>query len=315
MHTQNSLSQGISIANPTSAENSHEIRRITLIGLFINVALSVFKLIGGILGNSQALVADAAHSLSDCATDVAVLIGSYFWSAPPDNDHPYGHRRIETMVTIFIGLSVGMVGVLLTWDAITSIQSEAYQKPTLIAAIAAFVSIVVKEFLFQWTRITGKRIRSVALSANAWHHRSDAISSIPVLIAVLFSMIGEEWLFMDQVGAVVVSGFIIKAAIEIVKPGIRELADTGANESELKQIVEIAKNVEGVIAIHDLRTRFVGNDIIAEIHIEVNEKITVVEGHDIAVRVREALISQIPEVLDVLTHIDPHDDSEYNRME
>jgi cation diffusion facilitator family transporter len=297
----------------TDERVGQEVRRVTLWGLAVNLGLAAVKLTAGILGRSQALVADAVHSISDSATDIAVVVGSYYWSEPPDAEHPYGHRRIETLVTLLIGGAVALVGVFLTWEAIHVIRAGDNGPPALAAAGAALVSIVVKELLYRWTHRVGRRLRSPALRANAWHHRTDAYSSIPVLLAIGGAAIYPDFWFLDPIGAIVVSGFILKAAIGIARPGMRELIDSGAPPETARAIERVALETEGVRGIHDLRTRYVGSDIAADLHVEVGEDISVLEGHHIAELVAERVRELVPDVVDVLVHIDPYDDREHAR--
>ncbi|HNZ53414.1 MAG TPA: cation diffusion facilitator family transporter, partial [bacterium] len=180
--------------------NERVIKKVTLIGMVINIVLSAVKFAAGVFGNSQALIADAFHSLSDCVTDVAVIIGSTYWSAPPDESHPHGHRRIETVITAFIGLALAAVAFGMGWNAVSTMTDEYNKPPEMIAFIAAVISIIVKEGLYQWTAIAGKKIRSQAMIANAWHHRSDAFSSIPAAIAVIAAIIFPGFGFIDHAG-------------------------------------------------------------------------------------------------------------------
>ncbi len=288
---------------------SRAIRRVTWTGLFVNVLLSGAKLVAGLVGNSQALVADSMHSLSDCASDIAVVVGSYYWLKPPDEAHPYGHRRIETVITILIGVMTGLVGVFLTWEAVVALKDEIRSTPTPVACVIAVLSVIVKEALFRWTMTAGKRLRSTAVQANAWHHRSDAISSVPVVLAILGAILFPEVWFLDQLGAVVVSGFIIRSALGIVRPGMRELVDTGAPPQTYARIRELVLATEGVRGVHDVRTRYVGADLCVDLHIEVGGEITVTEGHRVAARVVRRLKEEGPGIVDVMVHMDAEDDS------
>ncbi len=182
---------------------------MTLIGLVINVALSALKFAAGIAGNSQAVVADAVHSLSDTITDIAVLVGVKFWSKPPDECHPYGHRRIEFLVTIFIGLLLASVALGLSYNALATLHEVQTRPPGAIAFLAAVLSIFTKELLYRWTIIKGMEIKSTALIANAWHHRSDGLSSIPAAVAVAGAALVPRLSFLDHLGAIVVSMFIL----------------------------------------------------------------------------------------------------------
>ena len=201
------------IAGQTGPSRERYVRKVTWIGLLINIGLSILKFAAGYFGRSQALIADAIHSLTDTTTDVAVIAGSHFWFRPPDENHPYGHRRLETLVTVFIGLMLAAAGIGIGWDAVSTLHEKDSSSPGWIALYAAMLSILTKEVLYRWTAVAGKRVKSSALAANAWHHRTDAISSIPVLIAVGGALIFPSWSFLDHVGAVVVSIFIMHAAM------------------------------------------------------------------------------------------------------
>lgn len=290
-------------------ESSREtfVRRITWIGLLINIALASVKFAAGYFGRSQALIADAIHSLTDTTTDVAVIAGSHFWSRPPDECHPYGHRRLETLVTVFIGLMLAAAGIGIGWDAVAALRENISHSPGWIALVAAMVSIVAKEVLYRWTAAAGKKIKSPALAANAWHHRTDAISSIPVLVAVGGALIFPSWSFLDHVGAVVVSIFILHAALKITWPATSELIDAGAPRDIQKKIADIACNNQGVREAHKIRTRYISTSILVDMHIVVDGSISVREGHAIADEVENKIIKNIANVLGVVIHVDPSD--------
>jgi cation diffusion facilitator family transporter len=287
------------------AAREKTVRKVTWIGLLVNLFLAGLKFIAGIYGRSQALVADAIHSLTDLTTDIAVIAGSHYWSRPPDENHPYGHRRLETLVTVFIGVILIAAGIGIGWKAISTLQERQAAAPGWIAVFAALASIVCKESIYRWTAITGRRVKSPALAANAWHHRTDALSSLPVLIAVAGARIFPSWSFLDRVGAVIVSIFILHASIKIIWPGISELIDVGAPTETRRKIRDIALKNEGVLQVHDIRTRYISTSIQVDLHIVVEGLITVRKGHDIADDVRARIIDAIPEVLDVIVHVDP----------
>ncbi|MGD9132904.1 MAG: cation diffusion facilitator family transporter [Desulfobacterales bacterium] len=297
--------------NGKQALTSHDatrervVRKVTWVGLVVNLFLAAIKFIAGIYGRSQALVADAIHSLTDLTTDIAVIAGSHYWSRPPDENHPYGHRRLETLVTVFIGVVLIVAGIGIGWKAISALQEKHAAPPEWIAVFAALLSIGCKESIYRWTAITGRRVKSAALAANAWHHRTDAISSIPVLIAVAGARIAPAWSFLDKVGAVIVSIFILHASIKVIWPAISELIDVGAPTEICRKIENIALKNEGVLQVHDIRTRYISSSIQVDLHIVVEGLITVREGHDIADDVKARLIDSIPEVLDVIVHVDP----------
>ena len=296
------------------ADSSREghVRKVTWIGLLTNISLSSIKFAAGYFGRSQALIADAIHSLTDTTTDIAVIAGSYYWSRPPDECHPYGHRRLETLVTAFIGLMLAAAGIGIGWKAISSLHIQHASPPGWVAFYAAIASIIIKEILYRWTAAIGKKIKSPALAANAWHHRTDAISSLPVLIAVGGALLFPSWSFLDRVGAVVVSIFILHAAIKIIWPAVSELVDAGAPEEIQKKIANIACKTKGVWEVHAVRSRYISSSIQIDMHIVVDGKISVREGHTIADTVENSIIAGIPEVLDVVVHVDPSQASSDN---
>jgi cation diffusion facilitator family transporter len=297
--------------NGEQASSTHDasrekiVRKVTWVGLFVNLFLAGFKFIAGIFGRSQALVADAIHSLTDLTTDIAVIAGSHYWSLPPDDDHPYGHKRLETLVTVFIGIVLVAAGIGIGWKAISTLQQKDAAPPGWIAVLAALTSIICKEAIYRWTAATGKRVKSPALAANAWHHRTDAISSVPVLIAVGGAKAFPSWSFLDHLGAAVVSVFILHASIKIIWPALSELIDAGAPSETRKKIRAMALKNEGVLQVHDIRTRYISSSIQVDLHIVVAGSITVRAGHVIADDVRNHIIAEMPEVLDVIVHVDP----------
>lgn len=282
-----------------------EAKRITVIGMGINLLLSGAKFALGILGHSQAVVADAVHSLSDMLTDVLVLFGIKIWSAPADEQHPYGHQRIETIVTLIISMLLVIVAVEIGWGAIERLGGTTSHPPLLFAVLGPLVSIVSKEILFRKTRAVGKRIHSSALIANAWHHRSDALSSIPALIAVALASLFPEWAFLDAVGAVIVALLILKVVWEIASPALSELSERGAEDEDVQEIARLANSIPGVCSVHRLRTRRLGAGWFVDLHVLVDGNLTVRDGHDIASRVQHLLMDSGPSVADVTVHIEP----------
>jgi cation diffusion facilitator family transporter len=291
----------------TSPDAAREkiVRKVTWVGLWANLFLAGFKFIAGISGRSQALVADAIHSLTDLTTDIAVIAGSHYWSRPPDDDHPYGHKRLETLVTVFIGIVLIAAGIGIGWRAISTLQQKNAAPPGWIAVLAAIVSIVCKEAIYRWTATTGKRVKSPALAANAWHHRTDALSSLPVLVAVAGAKAFPSWSFLDHFGAAVVSIFILHASIKIIWPAVSELIDAGVPTETRKKIRAMVLKNEDVLQVHDIRTRYISSSIQVDLHIVVDGTITVRAGHVIADDVRDRIVEEISEVLDVIVHVDP----------
>jgi len=284
-------------------------KKVTWIGMVVNILLSAFKFVAGIVGHSQAMVADAVHSFSDLTTDIAVLIGIKYWASPADEDHPYGHERIESIVTAFIAIALFIVGCGIAYNGIVTAFEPDTKSPEAIALIAAVVSIITKEWLYQWTVKKGKEIDSSSVMANAWHHRSDALSSIPALIAVALAMAHPTLAFFDHVGAVVVAVFIIKVSFDILKPVVMELSDRGASQTQVNTIDSIAMNVDGVKEVHSIRSRRVGKGYFVDLHVLVDGNMSVQDGHDIARDVKHQLINKGPKVLDVIVHLEPYETS------
>jgi cation diffusion facilitator family transporter len=304
----------LKIAGQTARARERYVRKVTWIGLLTNIGLSGLKFAAGYFGRSQALIADAIHSLTDTTTDIAIIAGSHYWSRPADEDHPYGHRRLETLVTAFIGIMLVAAGIGIGWEAISTLHKKQAASPGWIAFYAAMASIVVKEVLYRWTAAVGKKIKSPALAANAWHHRTDAISSLPVLIAVGGALIFPTWSFLDRVGAVIVSIFILHAALKIIWPAVSELIDAGVPEEIQKKIMGIASNTMGVREVHAIRSRYISSSIQIDLHIVVDGNISVRAGHTIADSVEGNIIGGIPEVLEVIVHVDPSQVSSDNQF-
>ena len=292
-----------------SAEQTAAVRRVTWVGMILNVLLSAFKVAAGVIGHSQAVVADGVHSLSDTMTDVAILIGVRYWSAPPDETHPHGHSRIETVITVFIGLILAGVAVGLGRNAIVTLTSRHGDPPGVIALVAALVSIVSKEAIYRWTVIVGRRAKSPALVANAWHHRSDGLSSIPAAIAVAVAQFFPQWYFLDHVGAIIVTIFILQAAWSIAWPALKELTDAGADPESCAEIQAISLSVPGVKSVHKIRTRKMGYGLAVDLHVQVDAALSVQEGHNISETVKRLLRETGPDVVDVITHLEPFEDA------
>ena len=286
-----------------------QVRLAGWVGLVINLGLAAVKLAAGHLGHSQAVVADAIHSLSDTVTDVALILGVRYWSAPADERHPHGHRRFETLITVFIGLMVAAAAVGIGWDAIGSFGQPSHP-PSIIALAAALLSIGIKEALYHWTARVGKSTGSSALVANAWHHRTDALSSVPVAIAVSVAMLDHRLAVIDQIGALVVAVFVLHAAFRIIRPALDELVDAGAPTAHRKELERLALDVEGVRAAHALRTRYIGSELAVDVHVEVDANLSVADGFEIARRVKKDLLQGGPDVADVVVQIEPHEEGE-----
>ncbi len=293
--------------NPADASNIRLVQKVTIWGIVVNILLSGLKFFVGILGNSQAIIADAIHSLSDTTTDLAVLFGVRFWTAPADDQHPYGHWRIETIITSFIGFSLAIVAIGISYDALTSIRDHSHASPGAIALVGAIGSIISKELLYQWTIRVGRKLRSSAVMANAWHHRTDALSSIPAALAVIVARSNPAWAFADHVGAIIVSIFVLHAAWIITRKAISELLDSGVSSVTKNRIETVAASVEGVSSVHAIRTRKLGPGIYLDLHVLVKGDLSVRKGHDISETVKRELLKEGPEIMDVVVHLEPEE--------
>ncbi len=287
-------------------ERYQQAKRITLIGAVSNVFLGCIKLIGGLLYHSHALVADGMHSFSDLITDVMVIFATKFGSQDADISHPYGHQRIETAATLFLAVLLILAGAGIAWGSLYELIRSTVEKPGWFALPIAVLSIAANESLFYYTQHVAKRISSSLVLANAWHHRSDAASSIVVALGLLGSLLGFPYL--DAIAAIIVGFLIIKMGISYGWNSVKELVDSGVEPDLLSKIEQVIQSVDGVEKIHQLRSRLMGGDIFIDVHILVAPYISVSEGHYIAQHVDKALLEQLAAVKDVTVHVDPEDD-------
>jgi len=289
-----------------SYQKHREILKVTLIGAFLNIFLVGLKIIVGFLINSQSLVVDGVHSLSDLVTDVAVIVGERYWKAPADKDHPYGHGRIETLITAFIGIVLGLVGLYLGIQSINSLKAgnraDIYSIPMVIVAL---FSVISKEWVYRYTIRVGNKVRSTAVIANAWHHRSDSLGAIPVVIAGIGISINQSYNILDPIGALIVSGFILYTAYQLTFPMLSLLIDHGVSPEEIEKLDNIALSIEGVKSVHAVRSRSIGGGIAIDLHVRVEPSMSVYDGHIIAGKVKRALLKDGDNVVDVLVHIEP----------
>jgi cation diffusion facilitator family transporter len=284
-----------------------EARKVTLVGSVVDLALGVAKIIVGVVGHSEALVADGVHSLSDLATDVMVLFAAKHGSRSADEDHPYGHARIETVMTVALGIALIAVAAGIAYDAVHHMfLPQLLQTPSWLVLVVAVISIVSKEAIYHYTMRTARRLRSNLLRANAWHSRSDAVSSVIVVIGVVGSMAGLTYL--DAVAAAGVGFMIAKIGWDLAWHSLRELVDTALESERVAAIRDTILTVSGVRDLHFLRTRRMGGDALVDVHIQVDPHLSVSEGHQISEMVRQRVVDRIDEVSDVLVHIDPEDD-------
>jgi cation diffusion facilitator family transporter len=293
-----------------SEKRTKQIRNVTLIGSFINAILTIGKIIAGIVGNSSAMIADGIHSLSDFITDVIVIAFIKVSGKERDKNHQYGHGKFETFATMLISFALFMVGlgILISGSGkiIDSLKGELIEKPGYIALYAALISIIFKEGLFWYTKIEGKRVNSQAMIANAWHHRSDALSSIGTALGISGAiLLGERWRILDPIAGVVVSLFILKVAWDIAKPSIDELLDSSLPETIEKEIEEIISGTKGVENFHNLRTRKIGEIISVEVHIKVDKDMSVELSHQIATGIEITIRKRFGERTHIIVHIEP----------
>lgn len=288
-------------------ERYKELRKVTIIGAIADFFLGVAKLTVGWLANSQALVADGIHSFSDLATDAFVLYAAKHSNKEADAGHPYGHGRIETLATVVLGATLILVALGIAADAIMRlINANELLTPGALALFVAAVSIASKEWIYHYTIRAAKKYKSDLLRANAWHSRSDAVSSIVVLIGIGGAMLGYP--LLDAVAAVVVAVMIAKVGSDLARSSSEELIDSALDEEETEKLQQIMLAVPGVRAVHELRTRTSAGDAFVDVHIQVDPKLSVSEGHQIGDSVRNALLNGSELVSDVTVHIDPEDD-------
>lgn len=298
--------------NPTTVltaqqQRYNQVRKVTLIGSLIDFLLGVAKILVGWFAHSQALVADGVHSLSDLATDFFVLYAARHSHKEADEDHPYGHGRIETLATVGLGIALIFIAIGIGYDAVLRLNDPGMLlEPGMLALAVALVSVISKEWIYHYTVNAARRLRSDMLMANAWHSRSDAISSVVVVIGIAGAMFGYPYL--DAVAAVAVAAMIAKIGFDLVRSSSKELIDTALEPEEIETIRKHIFNVSGVRAVHMLRTRKSAGDAFVDVHIQVDPRVSVSEGHQIGETVRRQLLDKVEMVSDVTVHIDPEDD-------
>ena len=287
-----------------------EIQKVTLVGSAGNMGLFAFKLIAGILGHSSAMVADAVHSLSDFITDVIVLVFVSLSAKPQDESHDYGHGKFETIATFFIGLALiaAATGIILAGilSLVEWFQGAQLEAPSMLALWAALLSIAVKEILFHYTAHCGKRLNSQAMIANAWHHRSDALSSIAAAIGIGCAiLLGDRWTVMDPVASVIVGFVLMNVAIKLLRTSINELTESSLNADVEREIEEIITSFPGICEPHNLRTRHIGNRIAIEAHIRMDGDISLRDAHSRATMVEQKLKERFGSDTHVTIHMEP----------
>lgn len=293
-----------------TSSREKEIYKVTLWGSLVNFLLLVFKFVAGIVGHSSAMIADAVHSLSDFATDIIVIAFVRISGKPEDDSHDYGHGKYETFATAIIGVVLLFVGMgILAGSARTIFafwQGEQLEAPGMLALAAALVSILSKEAVFRYTIIKGRRLNSKAVMANAWHHRSDALSSVGTLIGIGGAIfLGDDWRVLDPLAALIVSLFIIKVSIQLVKPCIDELLEKSLPKEIEDKIIDIILSYPEVKSPHHLRTRYIGNMIAIEVHIRMDGNMTLKEAHDITKKIETSLKKEFGGNTHIGIHMEP----------
>lgn len=287
-----------------------EVYKVTAVGSVVNVVLTVFKFVAGVLGRSSAMVADAVHSLSDLLTDAIIFIFVRAASKPVDRTHEYGHGKFETLATLIVGciLIVVGLGIMVNGikDCIAFFHGDRGEHPRIIALIAALLSIVMKEAVFRYTLRQGRKIDSPIMIANAWHHRSDAFSSIATLVGVAGAMfLGDKGLILDPLAAILVSFYICKSGYEVVRPSLDELLEKALPAETEKEIRRLLKSVDGIEGVHKLKTRKIGNQFAIEVNTEMDGKISLDEAHRIATRAENKLKKRFGSKTHVGIHMEP----------
>lgn len=286
------------------------IYRVTLVGFAVNLVLSLAKLAAGVFGRSGAMVADAVHSFSDLATDVVVIVFARISAKPRDDGHDYGHGKYETLATILISMALGVVGVGILVNSIGAVRSVldggVLPRPGLVALVAAVLSIAAKEILYRYTVREGRAIDSPSVVANAWHHRSDALSSLGTLVGIGCAyFLGDKWRIADPIAALIVAVFIFKVAFDLIRTGVGELLEKSLPEETEREILRIVTLDPAVREPHNLRTRRIGAAIAIEIHIRVDGAMTVARSHALTVGIERRLREHFGEGTMIAVHVEP----------
>ena len=291
-------------------ERNKEIYKVTLVGGAVNVVLLVFKFVAGIMGHSAAMVADAVHSLSDFVTDIIVLAFVHISGKPEDKSHDYGHGKYETLATTIIGVALLVVAVGIVYSGAVKIAAwlggQQLEAPGLLALLAALLSIVLKEGVYQYSMVKARQLKSQAVEANAWHHRSDALSSIGTAVGIGGAIfLGQRWTVLDPVASVIVGAFIVKVAADLLRSGIGDLMEQSLPDAVEDEILRLAASVPGVSMPHDLRTRRIGNHYAIELHILMDGDLSLREAHDKATEVEDTLKGHYGQDTHVAVHVEP----------
>lgn len=287
-----------------------KMQHVTLMGSLGNFLLMLFKFIAGFLGNSAAMIADAVHSLSDFATDIVIIVFVRVASKPQDKNHDFGHGKYETMATAIIGLVLIWVGGLILWSGVKSVYAvymgEELEEPGFVALLAAIASIVIKELLYQYTAYEARKLDSKVIMANAWHHRSDALSSLGTMFGIGGAIfLGPSWRVLDPLAAVVVSIFILRVALDLLLPCVDELLEKSLPEEDENFIKDVIRSYPGVVDPHSLRTRRIGNYCAIEVHIRMDGSTSIDDAHLITRKIEGDLRKKFGEKTIISTHVEP----------
>ena len=293
-------------------ERSQEIYKVTLVGGVVNVVLLLFKFVAGIVGHSAAMVADAVHSLSDFITDVIVLVFVHISSKPKDKSHDYGHGKYETLAMTLIGVALLIVAIGIIYSGAMKIiawmNGEQLEAPGTLALWAALLSVLLKEGVYQYSMVKARQLNSQVVEANAWHHRSDALSSVGTAIGIGGAIfLGQRWTVLDPIASLVVGAFIVKVAVDLLRSGIDDLMEHSLPETVEEEILRIVEELPDVVNPHDLRTRRIGNHYAIELHILMDGDITLREAHNKASEVEDLLRARYGENTHVAVHVEPKD--------
>ena len=291
-------------------ERSRQIYKVTLVGGIVNVVLLVFKFVAGIMGHSAAMVADAIHSLSDFVTDVIVIFFVHISGKPQDKSHDYGHGKYETLAMTIIGIALLLVAIGIVYGGATKVVAwvggAQLQAPGLLALWAALLSIVLKEGTFRYSMAEARKLHSQAVEVNAWHHRSDALSSVGTAIGIGGAIfLGQKWTVLDPIASVIVGLFIIKVAVFLLRDGIGDLMEHSLPDEVENEILQLTASVQGVAEPHDLRTRRIGNHYAIELHILMDGNMPLREAHDKASEVEDLLRNHYGEDTHIAVHVEP----------
>ena len=291
-------------------ERSREIYKVTLVGGVVNVALLIFKFVAGIVGHSAAMVADAVHSLSDLATDVIVLIFVHISSKPQDKSHDYGHGKYETLAMTLIGVALMAVAIGIIYNGAMKISAwlggEQLEAPGMLALWAALLSVLLKEGVYQYSMVKARKLDSQVLAANAWHHRSDALSSIGTAIGIGGAIfLGQRWTVLDPLASLVVGAFIVKVALELLRDGVSDLMEHSLPDDVEEEMLRMVGKVPGVACPHDLRTRKIGNHYAIELHILTDGNMSLRDAHNKASEVEDLLRARYGQDTHVAVHVEP----------